>query len=309
MRYDFAMSSARFTLADQALCEMTGTEPRQLQEWRRLGLVDHEVRSLGRGRGRVASYPPHAVDQVREVKRLLVLWGKLDLVILALFGVGWNPKEKAFRKAFASVVKREVKAGNRVLAARDEGSQAFSDRVRHGSSSMARETPEVAQKLRELARKQAKERIDADKQREMDLQAPRDLGNLGTEARRAREEAVADLLAALVDPDQSDGNERIMFEAFGLSGDFLDDIDDAGGPCTFAEMQEVVNELSYEELIAARDKMRQGFSQVERFASSPLFPYLTTHFDDPSVVGVTLTFAVASGLAMERRSPQVDEDS
>jgi hypothetical protein len=302
------MTSARCTPADLEICETTGVEPRQLQEWRRLGLVDHEVRSLGRGRGRVASYPPRAVDQVREVQRLLALWGKLDLVILALFGLGWNPKEKAFRKAFASVVMREMKAGNRVLAARDEGSQAFSDRVRHGSSSISRETPEVAQKLRELARKQAKQRIDADKQRATDLQAPRDLGNLGTEARRAREEAVADLLAALVDPDQSDGNERIMLEALGLSDDFLDDIDNAGGPCTFAEMQEVVDELSYEEIITARDATRRDFLQVERFAGSPVFGLITASFDDPAVVGVTLALSVASGLAMVRRGSQVEEN-
>lgn len=309
VRYDFAVTSARCTEADRQICEITGTTPRQLQDWRRLGLVDHEVRSLGRGRGREASYPPQAVGQVREIKRLLALFGKLDLVVLALFGVGRTPTEKAFRKAFANLVESDVEAGHRTLTARDDDSPAFSDRVRRGSSSMAREVPEIAEKLRDLTRSQAKERIEEDKQRAKNLQVPRDTGSRGTEARRAREDVVGDLVAALVDPDEGDGTERILYEAIGLSGDVLDDIDHAGGAVTFAEMQQVVDELSYEDLIAARDNMRQGFSHVERFQGSPLVAFITSYFEDPAVVGVALAMSVASGIAMVRRSSQVGEDT
>jgi hypothetical protein len=301
------MTSVRCTTADQEICEITGTEPRQLQDWRRLGLVDHEVRSLGRGRGRAATYPPHAVDQIRDVKRLLALYGKLDLVTLALFGVGRNPTEKAFRKAFASLVESDVRAGHRMLAARDDESPAFSDRVRRGSMLMSRETSEVVEKLRDLTRAQAKDRIREDQQRQNDLQVPPDRGHVGTEARQAREDAIGDLVAALVDPDQSEGNERVLFEALGLAGDVIDDIDEAGGAVTFAEMQQVVDELSYKELIVARDEMRRGFLQVERFQGSPLFAFIATSFDDPAAVGVTLAMSVASGLAMVRRDTQVDE--
>jgi hypothetical protein len=300
------MVDERYTDADRDICELTGVEPRQLQDWRRLGLVDHEVRSLGRGRGREASYPPQAVDQILAVKRLLALYGKLDLVTLALFGVGRTPTEKAFRKAFGRLVETDVQAGHRMLAARDDEAPAFSDRVRRGSSSMAREIPEVVDKLRDLTRAQAQDRIREDKARHKNLQVPRDTQSVSIETRRAREDAVADLAAALVDPDQSGGNERVLLQALGLNGNVIDQIEDAGGPCTFAEMQQAVEESSYEDLIVARDAMRRDFLQVTRFLGSPLFAFISAYFGDPAVVGVTLALSVASGLAMMRRVPQVE---
>ena len=186
------------------------------------------------------------------------------------------------------------------------GHQPSATGCRRGSSSIAREVPEVIDKLRDLTRSQAQDRIREDKARRKNLQVPHNTRSVSIEARRAHEDAVADLTAVLVDPDQSEGNEWILLQALGLSEYVIDQVEDVGGPCTFAEMQRAVDQLSYEEIVAARDAMRRDFLQATRCLDSPLFAFFSAQFDDPAVVGVTLAMSVASGLAMVRRTPQSD---
>lgn len=303
MRYNRGVGSSRYTEADRALCARLleehdiDVEPRRIQEWRRLGFIDHKVRSQGRGRGRLASYPPQAIDQARTVYSLVSQYDNLSFVTLALFGVGHNPTEKALRKAFKNEIERDVKRSNGMLLARNHRAARFGDWVRRGSASMAKGVPEVAEKLRALVRAEAKERI-------YDLGSS-EAGSLRTEARRVRESAIGDLVASLVDPDQSDGNQSIVYEAMGLD---VDTIDEMGGAATFAEMQQAIDNSTYEEIIAARDLVRRDFMQeVTPLApGSPVMAFMATNFDNPSRIGVALALAVAGGLATGRRVAQAD---
>ena len=300
MRYNRGVGSSRYTEADRALCARLldefdiDAEPRRIQEWRRLGFIDHEVRSLGRGRGRIASYPPQAIEQARTVYGLVSQYAKLSYVTLALFGVGYNPTEKALRRAFKSEIERYVKRSNGMLLARNEEAGRYGDWVRRGSASMARDIPEVGEKLRALALAEAQEQV-------YDY-ATGEMGSLRTEARRARENAIGDLVAALVDPDQSDGSESILYEAMGLDVDAIDEI---GGAATFAEMQQAIDDSTYKELIDARDIVRRGFLEDEEDLpfepGSPVAVFIGTNLDNPSSVGIAVALCVPGALATGRR--------
>jgi hypothetical protein len=231
------------------------------------------------------------------VHGLITQYGNLSFVTLALFGVGHNPTEKALRKAFKNVIERDVKRSHEMLSARNQRAARFGDWVRRGSASMAKEVPEAAEKLWALARAEAEERIH-------DLGSS-ETGPLRTEARRAREGAIGDLAASLVDPDQSDGSESILYEAMGLD---VDAIDEMGGAATFAEMQQAIDESTYDELIAARDIVRRDFLQevLPLWPGSPVMAFIAANFDNPSLVGVALAFSVAGGLATGRRATKAD---
>lgn len=300
MRYNRSVGGSRCTEADRALCARLldehniVVEPRRIQEWRRLGFIDHEVRSLGRGRGRIASYPPQAIEQARTVYGLVSQYAKLSYVTLALFGVGYNPTEKALRRTFKSEIERYVKRSNAMLLARNEEAGRYGDWVRRGSASMARDIPEVGEKLRALALAEAREQV-------YDY-ATGEMGSLRTEARRARESAIGDLVAAFVDPDQSDGNEWILFKAMGLD---VDAIAEVGGGATFAEMQQAIDDSTYKELIDARDIVRRGFLEDEEDLpfepGSPVTVFIGTNLDNPSSVGIAVALCVPGALATGRR--------
>lgn len=152
------MAGSPYTEADRALSAKLAevgfkASPRAIQDWRRKGLIDHEVRSLGPW-GTEVRYPTQALAQADEACRLLRLCGRAHLVVLALFGVGRTPTERALRDALKWVVDQFVKAGTRTLA--NEGTPALRDQVRRGSSSMSKQLPEVAASLREQGSEEAK---------------------------------------------------------------------------------------------------------------------------------------------------------
>jgi hypothetical protein len=225
---------------------------------------------------------------------LVSQYAKLSYVTLALFGVGYNPTEKALRRAFKSEIERYVKRSNGMLLARNEEAGRYGDWVRRGSASMARDIPEVGEKLRALALAEAQEQV-------YDY-ATGEMGSLRTEARRARENAIGDLVAALVDPDQSDGSESILYEAMGLDVDAIDEI---GGAATFAEMQQAIDDSTYKELIDARDIVRRGFLEDEEDLpfepGSPVAVFIGTNLDNPSSVGIAVALCVPGALATGRR--------
>ncbi|MGO9300224.1 MAG: hypothetical protein ACLQEG_07840 [Acidimicrobiales bacterium] len=231
---------------------------------------------------------------------LLAQYDNLSFVTLALFGVGCNPTEKALRKAFKSEFERDVRRSHAMLVARNQGAWSFADWVRRGSASMAHGLPEVGESLRALVHAEAEERV-------YDY-ATGQTGSVRTEERRARESAVGDLVAALTDPDQSDGSESIVYEAMGLDVDAIDEI---GGAATFAEMQQAIDDSTYEELLAARDLVRRDFMQevVPLWPGSPVMAFITANFDDPSLVGVAFALSVAGGLATGRRVTRGDVDN
>jgi len=76
----------------------------------------------------------------------------------------------------------------------------------------------------------------------------------------------------------------------------VDAIDEMGGAATFAEMQQAIDESTYDELIAARDIVRRDFLQevLPLWPGSPVMAFIAANFDNPSLVGVALAFRVDS---------------
>ena len=152
VRYDFAMTSARCTPADLEFCEMTGTRPRQLQEWRRLGLVDHEVRSLGRGLGRVSQLS-HRTPSTRFARsRDSSLCGESSTSSPRSFRSGVDPEGKGVPKGLCQVVRSEVKAGIARWLRVTRSRRPLATGCGTGRRRLPARRPEVAQKLRDLTR-------------------------------------------------------------------------------------------------------------------------------------------------------------
>jgi hypothetical protein len=301
----------RYTQADHGLiAELAAMNVRvglrALQDWRRDGLVEHEHNIEGGRAGSQASYPERACGQVAQVVALLAQYGKLDLVVLAMFGVGHNPTEKALRRAFARLLDEDKAAGIRTLTAAEEGRSSFRDQVRRGSASINKEVPEVAGAINSLVRSLAlAEAQDDDRNaRAAGLPPGADAIPPQTRRREVREQVVTDFASALVDPDKSGHGGRDMFACLGFAEDEIDDMEDMGGPATFDEMRAALDCSPFGEIVAARDEARRGLTESPLpFAggASPVIQFIVGHIDEPAVVGITIAMGVLSGLAFSRR--------
>ena len=185
--------------------------PRRLQDYRRAGLVDHEITRLGGRAGTETRYPEHAAGQLAQAARLMGQYGRMDLVVAALFGAGRNPTEAATRRALRWLVRTDLAAGERFLDAADE--ERVADTVRKGASHARREVPEAVEGLNLAAGRLAEEELHRERD-EIGL-SPQD-APLHTAKRHARENMVvciAALISGAIDHSSDRGRPEVVKES------------------------------------------------------------------------------------------------
>jgi hypothetical protein len=67
-------------------------------------------------------------------------------------------------------------------------------------------------------------------------------------------------------------------------------------------MKDTLDQMSYSDIVAARDLMRSDFLKDTEGLNSPLIVFIRTNFDNPALVGVHLAFGLASDRALARRA-------
>lgn len=96
-----------------------------------------------------------------------------------------------------------------------------------------------------------------------------------------------------------------MWRALGFSDDSISEMYEAGGPFTFQEMGGFVDELTYAEIVTARDIARAScaaeIASLTEESTPVMIRNLAANFDKPELVGLRVTFGTISGLAWERR--------
>lgn len=88
----------------------TGGKPisvRQLQTWRRHGLIDRPSTTSHGRHGRASTYGPDTAKQVAQVAGWLSETGRLYEVVLTAFGLGRNPPEIHLRAAYQSYIEHQ----------------------------------------------------------------------------------------------------------------------------------------------------------------------------------------------------------
>lgn len=285
----------RATEADLGLCELVLSEhqlvatPRQLQEYRRLGLLMHETISLGRGRGTQASYPPGSSAQVALILQSLAALDTLDRVLLGLFGAARLPRSERADRAVLDAYRRylsdlEGHVGTLVERFDHGGRSAVPRTVKRATRGVRDQSPKVAERIDAACRTEATgDRRMSDVREAMFVKAAEVVGEGGS---------APDLLLAIgADPNAvaSSSGVRPVNEALGA-------------------VEAVVEQYGFGALVAARDGIRELFAPVMAalFGADPGFDL---PLDDPRTGGIFVATMLPSSLAAElHRRAQRPED-
>jgi hypothetical protein len=272
--------------------------PRQIQQWRRLGIVPAPgVEHLGR-RGTRSTYPLEAVDRTQEVAELLGQTQNLHIVVLGLFGVGRDPTERAVRNAYRWMFDRWEQKAFRLLAKFEQpgGGVGFAQEIRRIASSLGHDAPGVIDRWNRRARTMA--------------QAERSMTDVATgqpvrtSSRDVRERDVVDMVSGLIDPEPGKGEDFVR--VIGIDEAHIAEVQRLGGGPSFADMRSALDAITWTQLIAIRDETRLQWSEMV----SPLLPkdlvdYFSEHLDKPRTGGVEIALSLLSGAALARRQSSV----
>jgi DNA-binding transcriptional ArsR family regulator len=295
--------TGEYTLADEELvadvwaAHHVQVSPRQLQTYRRRGLITADVEYLGR-KGTRTTYPPEAVDAVARVARVKRQTGSLDLTALCLFGVGVNPTEKALTGAYRWFLDQTEQ---RALAALGrQHTPAFNDDLRHQLAHLKRHAPELLDAWNAQAKATA----------HIESQTGGPWGNSPPiTSRDVRERDVEELLTAMQDPDRAD-IEPFLRDVVGATPHDLDNLHAVGGPSSIADRRRALQHTSYDELLELRDTVRANRDEALSVLPATLRPYAQTQWDEPLTMGLNIASVVLDVAAISHRGhPPPNHDS
>ena len=299
--YTYGMPS-KPTAADLDLCHQLRTErgisagTRQVQEWRRLGLISHDVVALGRGKGTASAYGPDALNEACRVAGALAMVRDLDLVVLGVFGIGHDPAERALRLAYKRHLDSMKVSAVDVLAPWDEGTPKYIRFVRDGMASLRSISPTLADNVNRRAKELATSRGTW-----VDPAFDNGCGSEHTEAARwldERSTLVTEVLGTAVDPIayMSDAIPEGLATGLGLPTDRSEP------PVpSFTDMSAALDASTLADIIAARDQVRETFRSgvLTPALVIPALRPLLDQLDNPVPGGIAFALAVPALLASE----------
>lgn len=292
------MPTGRGTAADAKLIHQLAKRNvpvtvRQLQERRRLGIIDPpEIVHHGRRGTQALDYPPGTVERIEQIEQMLSKHRDMDLVVLGLFGVGVNPRERALRDAYGGLFDDSEADDLRNLALANSGDPLFSEKLYDFASSMRKEIPEVVDRWNADSRARARE------ERQQVDPATGEVVHITSRDVRERD-AQTWLLARIGDEG---GDATPFLSAFGFRESLLAEMDEDGGTPTYAELRSALDAASYGELLRVRDLVRGSMSEffAEALPES-MAALLGPRLDTPDVVGLMVAAGVVSSLAWRER--------
>jgi hypothetical protein len=279
----------RPTEADERLCNELANghglivTVRQLQQWRRLGIIPApRVKHLGRGKGTRSIYPPGAADRVAEVAALVRQTGTLHTVVLGLFGTGRLPTERAVRAAYSWTLDQWEQRRNVLAAKRDNDAKAWSQEVRRVASGLRRDLAEPTEEWTQQARGVARaERATRD-----DVTGTKN----NTSSKDIRGRDLGGFLDAMLDPGEGDATP--MLGPF-LGPTLVRHIDDDGGLPTFAQQRTALDAVTIEDLVRLRDAARAGLREaIAAVVPRPVVARFDAHYDDPLIGGIEIALGL-----------------
>ena len=266
------------------LCDRLASErqlqvtPRELQTWRRLGLVSHYTVALGRGKGRRPYYLPEAVDEAAEVAEVLAGFKSLDFAVLELFGRGRNPTLAALKHAYKWWLDRTEAQAHEVLALFDGNGKVFSRRVRDEIHQIGEAFPALAKHLEKVCREaaQAEEPLgDGEPPSVLDI----------------RQRIMADHFASFVDADEFDPElrERAFIPRVGPAVP-----DDAVGRPPIPAARAALDTATLEQLTVTRDFLQFSALFANRGQRQNIDEILDGPVSTSGLFGTMALFALAT---------------
>ena len=291
------MPTGHFTQADEELLASVAAEhglevsPRQLQEWRRAGLVAAPAKEyLGRGRGTRSHYPAEAADDVARVAATLEKAHRLPLVVLGLFGVGVTAHERAVRAAYRWQLQRTERAVRVVLSRTKRSALHPEDRREYAR--LERESPELSDAWVE----HADEVAEAERARGDDVTN----AALQTTGKQVRDREAIEILTALEDPDRADVASTLR-SVFGATDDHIEALHATGGPVSFSDRRLALDNTSYKDLVSYRDLFLAHQHQAIAVLPAALRPIVEPTLGDPLTGGLMIASVVLDVAAMLHR--------
>jgi hypothetical protein len=294
------MPTGRATDADLSLIRQLGERGvrvtvRQLQVWRRLGIISNPV-VVRRGRGRgteSVGYPKGTADEVQRVVDLLQRLRNLDWVVIALFGAGGDPSERAVRDSYKVFIDESEAEFLKVLKLATDNKDAYSQQVRRW---IRKYRPEYNDFL-DAWDAQAREVAAA----ESSYEDPATERRSRVGKKEIRERDVRDVLEWMLGFGDT---TPALVDTFGLSKADREMYESNGGLPRFAELRDVARETHFSVLVSIRDIVRSDLYRDAMVAMPPLLRrFYEVGLDDPAISGPNNAYKVLITAAMARRDP------
>jgi hypothetical protein len=298
------MPTGQGTKADQDLLRVVAklgatVTLRQLQTWRRIGLVPQPI-IVRRGRLGTESvgYPEGTESVVASVKVMLDRCHKIQMVSLAVFGSGVNLPEKTVRNAYKWLLDRSELDDLRALTLANESHSAYSQFVRKNTLKLADFSEEIQERWMSSARQRAKaeSRIPIFDTEETEH----------VSAQMILERDTEELMESMV---SGDGDPSRVLEVMGFSETDLENFEHDGGMPTFAELRRILDDATYEDLVEMRDEaLGRWKGIIDEGMPAPMHHLLTqVSVSDPMFFGYMMATSVLSARRFRVRLNQSEE--
>jgi hypothetical protein len=274
---------------------------RQLQEWRRLGILEPpDVVRRGRRGTEALDYPPGAVDRVEQILRMLSKHRDMSLVVIGLFGVGVTPTERALRNAYRQYFDRSEADDTKNLVLADAPTTTFSRKVYKLASDMNEQAPWIVDRWNADARARAaseRQYLDAD-----------DQGAHVTSKDIRERDAETFLLARRGEPG---GDARPLLRAFGLPENRVEAMHDDGGIPSYAECRSALDATEFDKIVMVRDVIRDSWDEyLAVMLPEQLAMFINPLVDQPETFGLLIGgSAVLSALVFAYRELEAEGGS
>lgn len=272
---------------------------RQLQSWRRLGLIEGPI-VVRRGRLGTEStgYPEGTELEVAKVHFMLERCHNINMVVLALFGIGVNPTEKALRDAYKWYLDRVESHDLRALTLANESHSAYSQFVRRYAS----EIGEVVAEIPERWKRSAKERAKAESQIDyLSTGKPEKVSS-----RVVRERDLEGLMESLV---HGEGDPSGFLSVMGFSESDLDEFESLGGMPTITILRRGVDSTTYADLVSMRDEILSSWMDLHLEGMPMPMQLLLNRLseDDPMTFGYAMASSILSAREFRQRVEEYNE--
>lgn len=272
---------------------------RQLQTWRRMGLVPQPV-IVRRGRlgTQSAGYFEGAEIIVASVKLMLDRCHKIQMVVLAVFGSGVDLPEKTVRTAYKWLLDHIESEDIRALTLANESHSAYSQFVRKNTSRLGDLSEEIKERWLTSAKKRA----------EAESRTPQYV-NLEPEhvsRQMILERDTEDLMESMV---SGDGDPSRILEAMGFSEMDLENYRHDGGMPTIAELRRNLDDATYEELVEMRNEALERWRNlIDEGMPAPLQNLLNQVSErDPMFFGYMMAASVLSAHRFRKSTSRAEE--